>query len=76
MNNTNRLISGDNKGAAEQFAERWGRRQPGVAEDFVAAFAQSNVGDTSPNTAGPICLDTGEGARSCGRPGWAMAMWL
>lgn len=73
MNNTNRLISGDNKGAAEQFAERWGRRQQGVAEDFVAAFAQSNVGDTSPNTAGPICLDTGEGAGP--RGAWLQVPW-
>ena len=27
--------------------------------DFVAAFAQSNEGDVSPNTKGPHCLDTG-----------------
>ncbi len=60
MNNTNRLISGDSKGAAEQFAEHWGRRQEkGFAKGFVAAFAQSNVGDTSPNTGGAFCLDTG-----------------
>ena len=26
---------------------------------FVAAFAQSNEGDVSPNTKGPHCLDTG-----------------
>lgn len=28
--------------------------------DFVAAFAQANLGDVSPNTAGPKCIDTGE----------------
>lgn len=27
---------------------------------FVAAFAATNLGDVSPNTAGPRCLDTGE----------------
>ena len=27
--------------------------------DFVAAFAQSNEGDVSPNTKGPHCIDTG-----------------
>ena len=26
---------------------------------FVAAFAQSNEGDVSPNTKGPHCLDSG-----------------
>lgn len=26
---------------------------------FVAAFCQSNVGDTTPNTLGPYCLDSG-----------------
>lgn len=26
---------------------------------FVAAFASTNLGDVSPNTAGPRCLDTG-----------------
>ena len=27
---------------------------------FVAAFAQSNEGDVSPNTKGPHCQDTGK----------------
>lgn len=40
MNNTNRLVSGDNKGAASLFMEGWGRGREGFAEDFVAAFAQ------------------------------------
>ncbi|KAL4436684.1 hypothetical protein ABPG75_003823 [Micractinium tetrahymenae] len=107
MNNTNTLVSGDNKGAAAQFVERWaragggqrrGRSQAagstdstggggtnssggtgsggggggdsgtlgsragsgaGVSPSLVAAFCQANVGDTSPNTLGAFCLDTG-----------------
>jgi neutral ceramidase len=27
--------------------------------DFVAAFASTNLGDVSPNTGGPRCIDTG-----------------
>lgn len=140
MNNTNRLISGDNKGVASRLMEDWkngrrsgagertgelastsksevgewesSRRMEGGAESsekvsmtkireelataesehvtrdlgfeggasnrrrlsrehceggtctkkrgFVAAFAQSNVGDTSPNVLGAFCIDTGE----------------
>eukprot|EP00879_Flechtneria_rotunda_P016060 GHRR01016798.1.p1 GENE.GHRR01016798.1~~GHRR01016798.1.p1 ORF type:complete len:712 (+),score=214.79 GHRR01016798.1:134-2269(+) len=32
----------------------------GVRQGFTAAFAQSSVGDTSPNVLGAYCLDTGE----------------
>ena len=32
-----------------------------VGADFIAAFGQSNVGDTSPNILGAFCQDTGEG---------------
>jgi len=32
--------------------------RPG-SSSFVAAFAQSNEGDVSPNTRGPHCIDTG-----------------
>lgn len=32
---------------------------------FVAAFASSNLGDVSPNTKGPFCVNTGE---SCDNP--------
>ena len=53
MNNTNRLINGDNKGAASLFMER------DMDDGFVAAFCQANVGDTSPNTLGAFCMDTG-----------------
>lgn len=64
MNNTNELVNGDNKGAASQFMERRAEREYGYkggkAGSFVAAFCQANVGDTSPNTLGPFCMDTGE----------------
>ena len=78
MNNTNSLVSGDNKGAAAQFMERWAAAAaagapapaelvPGhtagaanVSAGLVAAFCQANVGDTSPNTQGAFCGDTGE----------------
>jgi neutral ceramidase len=89
MNNTNTLISGDNKGAAAQFMERWAAAQAAQAEEaqqqqlskqaqqrqqggsggggqgvaaggLVAAFCQANVGDTSPNTQGAFCADTGQ----------------
>lgn len=54
VNNTNRLVSGDNKGVASQILER-------AYPDTVAAFCQANVGDTSPNVLGPRCRDTGCG---------------
>ncbi|XP_053390202.1 uncharacterized protein LOC123563648 [Mercenaria mercenaria] len=61
MNNTNRLISSDNKGLAALMFEtdRNGKTVLPGKGDFVAAFAQSNEGDVSPNTKGPHCLDTG-----------------
>lgn len=88
INNTNDLISGDNKGVASQFLEKWaakqsttgssqtegpaatgssqnkgptatGQAQVQLAEGFVAAFGQANVGDTSPNIQGAFCQDTG-----------------
>ena len=50
MSPTNRLISPDNKGYA---AWRWEHELKGVRynadSDFVAAFAQSNAGDMTPN---------------------------
>lgn len=60
MNNTNGLISGDNKGLASQKMEK--DMNPGKMPNevqFVAAFAQANEGDVSPNTRGPHCMDTG-----------------
>ncbi|XP_040061701.1 neutral ceramidase [Ixodes scapularis] len=60
MNNSNKLISGDNKGYAEMMFEKKmnGNGLPGKGP-FIAAFAQSNEGDVSPNLKGPRCIDTG-----------------
>ena len=60
MNNSNPYVSGDNKGAAELFTERWAARRPGLGPGFVAAFAATNLGDTTPNTLGAFCYGTGE----------------
>jgi len=60
MNNTNTLISSDNKGVASILFEA--DMNPGSFPgegSFVAAFAQSNQGDVSPNTQGAKCIDTG-----------------
>eukprot|EP00937_MAST-01D_sp_MAST-1D-sp2_P008111 g8111.t1 len=64
MNNTNTLVSGDNKGFASYLLEREHNGgtadgvQPGTGP-FVAAFMATNLGDVSPNTLGPRCRDTG-----------------
>jgi neutral ceramidase len=60
MNNTNTLISGDNKGVASLLFEKFMNNGslPGKGP-FVAAFANANLGDVSPNIKGPHCLDTG-----------------
>jgi neutral ceramidase len=47
----NHLISGDNKGYAQYLFEK-DFRSDHAAGSFVAAFAQSNAGDLSPNMAG------------------------
>lgn len=52
MGNDNRLISGDNKGYASYLFEKAKRADPWAARTFVAAFAQSNEGDVSPNIHG------------------------
>lgn len=62
MNYHNKLISGDNKGyAAYAVEQRHGTRYTGKPE-FVAAFAQSNAGDVTPNlnlnNTGPGKTDT------------------
>lgn len=61
MNNTNTLTSGDNRGYASYALERDvnGANVETGKGDFVAAFGSSNLGDISPNTAGPKCIDTG-----------------
>ena len=51
QNNT--LITGDNKGVAAYMLEQ------DLGHNFVAGFSQANVGDTSPNTLGAYCEDTG-----------------
>ncbi|KAG2203906.1 hypothetical protein INT47_007489 [Mucor saturninus] len=56
INNTNRLINGDNKGYAAYLVERHMNRN--ISPSFVAAFAQSNEGDVSPNTLGSFCTGT------------------
>jgi neutral ceramidase len=60
MNNINYLISGDNKGYASYLFEKKKNNAslPGIGP-FVAAFAQSNEGDVTPNTRGAQC-DNGE----------------
>lgn len=60
MNNTNHLISSDNKGYASYLFEKSMSTNSSVAfKDipFVAAFGQANEGDVSPNTKGPHCPD-------------------
>ena len=63
MNNTNSLLSGDNKGYASYLFERHVNGGPDKVRTgtgaFVAAFAQTNLGDVSPNTNGTYCMDTG-----------------
>ncbi|NXG20562.1 ASAH2 ceramidase, partial [Grallaria varia] len=66
MNNTNHLVNSDNVGYASYLFEREKNQGalPGEGS-FVAAFASSNLGDVSPNTRGPVCVNTGE---SCDNP--------
>ena len=49
MGNGNRLLSSDNKGWA---AAAWEAAERADRPDFVAAFAQTNAGDMSPNLGG------------------------
>ncbi|KAL1962484.1 hypothetical protein VTN77DRAFT_9605 [Rasamsonia byssochlamydoides] len=55
----NTLTAGDNKGVAEWLFERSVGNDTRFAENFVAGFSQSSVGDTSPNVLGAYCEDTG-----------------
>lgn len=59
MNNTNTLVSGDNKGHAMYLFEKWvnGNHSLSGQGPFVAAFSQTNEGDVSPNTKGAFCED-------------------
>ncbi|KAJ3382821.1 hypothetical protein HDU84_004036 [Entophlyctis sp. JEL0112] len=57
MNNNNSYVSGDNKGYA---AYMWELEQAQNGNpSFVAAFAQTNAGDVTPNTIAPTCIDSG-----------------
>jgi len=61
MNNTNTLISSDNKGYAAYALEQYMNGPdalPGTGP-YVSAFAPTNLGDVSPNTKGAKCIDTG-----------------
>ncbi|XP_075071282.1 putative neutral ceramidase C [Mixophyes fleayi] len=66
MPNTNHLISSDNMGYASYLFEQEMNKGalPGEGS-FVAAFASSNLGDVTPNTKGPHCINTG---LSCENP--------
>ncbi|KAH8697094.1 putative neutral/alkaline nonlysosomal ceramidase [Talaromyces proteolyticus] len=55
----NTLTAGDNKGVAAWLFERSVTNDTRFADDFVAGFSQSSVGDSSPNVLGPYCEDTG-----------------
>ncbi len=54
MHNDNYLISADNKGYAEALFERAKGTDYTASTTFVAAFAQSNEGDASPNVCGGL----------------------
>nr|XP_055031802.1 neutral ceramidase [Misgurnus anguillicaudatus]XP_055031803.1 neutral ceramidase [Misgurnus anguillicaudatus] len=61
MNYTNRMVSSDNMGYASYAFEQEKNIGflPGEGP-FVAGFSSSNLGDSSPNIRGPVCVDTGE----------------
>lgn len=48
-----RQLSSDHKGAASYLFENWAAGQTNTSDNFVAAFANSNLGDVSPNICGP-----------------------
>ncbi|XP_075996229.1 neutral ceramidase [Genypterus blacodes] len=60
MNYTNQMVSSDNMGYASYLLEQ--DQNPGDLPGqgaFVAGFSSSNLGDVSPNTRGPRCVNTG-----------------
>nr|CAB3223360.1 neutral ceramidase-like [Phallusia mammillata] len=62
MNFSNELISSDNRGRASSLFEKMMRKNGeniSGNESFVGAFASANLGDVSPRTKGPICVDSG-----------------
>jgi neutral ceramidase len=73
MNNKNHMINGDNKGYAEYLFEK------DFSSRFVAAFAQSNAGDVSPNQYGHEGGSGDEGllaVEAAGRPQYERAKAL
>ncbi|XP_071370157.1 neutral ceramidase, partial [Centroberyx affinis] len=60
MKTTNQMVSSDNMGYASYLLEQDKNRGalPGQGA-FVAGFSSSNLGDVSPNTRGPVCVNTG-----------------
>ena len=62
MNYYNRLISGDHKGYAALQMERIRGSRYDNDNDFVAAFAQADPGDVTPNT---NLNNTGPGEHGC-----------
>jgi neutral ceramidase len=61
MLGNNTLVTGDNKGVAAWLFEESMKHDASAADDFVAGFSQSSVGDVSPNVLGAWCED-GSGA--------------
>ncbi|XP_032094322.1 putative neutral ceramidase C, partial [Thamnophis elegans] len=61
MNNSNLLVNSDNTGYAAYLFEQEKNEGylPGKGP-FVAAFTSANLGDVSPNTKGPYCINTGD----------------
>ncbi|CAF92687.1 unnamed protein product, partial [Tetraodon nigroviridis] len=60
MNYTNRMVSSDNMGYASYLMEQ--DKNPGELPGkggFVAGFSSSNLGDVTPNTKGPHCVNSG-----------------
>ncbi|XP_038591585.1 neutral ceramidase [Micropterus salmoides] len=60
MNLTNQMVSSDNMGYASYLLEQ--DKNPGDLPGqggFVAGFSSSNLGDVTPNTRGPRCVNTG-----------------
>ncbi|XP_015280090.1 PREDICTED: neutral ceramidase [Gekko japonicus] len=61
MNNTNHLTSSDNVGYAAYLLEQ--EKNKGYLSGkgpYVAALGSANLGDVSPNTKGPHCINTGQ----------------
>ncbi|TRZ01070.1 hypothetical protein DNTS_005954 [Danionella cerebrum] len=62
MNYTNLMVSSDNLGYASYAFEQDKNIGffPGEKGPFVAGFSSSNLGDSSPNIRGPVCINSGE----------------